>query len=86
MAKPLKRQAKFVADNIKFFVLFFRENKYWHFMWIVCQADDSHGMSRLVFSEKSKKNKKKQKKTKNEKKKKKNSSAAFVIGTLRINT
>ena len=34
------------------FFLFFRENKSWHFMWIVCLADDSHEISRLVFSEK----------------------------------
>ena len=45
-------------------------------MWIVCQADNSHEMSRLVFSE----NKKKKKK----KKKKKMSSAAVLIGTLRV--
>ena len=37
------------------FFLFFRENKSWHFMWIVCLADDSHEMSKLVFSEKWKK-------------------------------
>ena len=51
------RQAKFVADDIQnFLFLFFRENKSWHFMWIVCQAaDDLHEMSRLVFSEKKKK-------------------------------
>ena len=42
-------------------------------MWIICQADDSHEMSRLVFSEKKKK-----------KKKKKMSSAAVVTGTLRV--
>ena len=39
-------------------------------MWIVCQADDSHEMSGLVFFEK--------------KKKKKLSSAAVVIGALRV--
>ena len=33
---------------------FFRENKSWHFMWIICQADSSHEMSRLVFFEKKK--------------------------------
>ena len=43
-------------DNFEFF-FFSEENKSWHFMWIVCQADDSHEISRLVFSEK--KNKKK---------------------------
>ena len=44
----LKHQAKFVADIIlKFnnFVLFKRENKSWHFMWIICLADDSYEMS-----------------------------------------
>ena len=40
-----------------FFFLFFRENKSWHFMWIICQGDDSHEMLRLVFSEKKKKKK-----------------------------
>ena len=42
-------------------------------MRIVCQADDSHEMSKLVFSEKKKK-----------KNKKKLSSAAVVIGALRV--
>ena len=37
------------------FLLFFKENKSWYFMWIVCQADDSHEISRLVFCEKLKK-------------------------------
>ena len=37
-------------------------------MWIICQADDSHEMSNLIFS-----------------KKIKMSSAAFVIGILRVN-
>ena len=52
--QPLKRQAKFVADDIQKqnFILFFRENKPRYFMWIVCLADDSHEMSRFVFSEK----------------------------------
>ena len=35
-----------------FFFFFFRENNSWHFMWIVCLADNSHEISRLVFSEK----------------------------------
>ena len=30
----------------------FRENKSWKFMSIVCQADDTNEMSRLIFSEK----------------------------------
>ena len=38
-----------------FFFFFFRENKSWHFMWIVSLADDSHEMSGLVFSVKQKK-------------------------------
>ena len=33
-------------------VLLFKENKAWHFMWIVCLADDSHEMPSLIFSEK----------------------------------
>ena len=40
-----------------FFFFFFRENKSWHFMLIDCQADDSHEMSRHVFSEKENKKK-----------------------------
>ena len=38
-----------------FFFLVFKENKPWHFVWIICLADYSHKMSRLVFSEKKKK-------------------------------
>ena len=45
-------------------------------MSIVCQVDDSHEMSRLVFSEKN--NNKKNKKIK------KLSSAAVVTGALRV--
>ena len=45
-------------------------------MWIICFADDSHKMSRLIFFE----YKKKEKKEKN-----KNMSAAVVIGTLKVN-
>ena len=56
-----------------FFFKYFRQNKSWHFMWIVCQADNSHEMSRLVFSEKKKIIIKKIKKL---------SSAAVVIGAL----
>ena len=37
--------------------LYFREIKSWHFMWIVCLADDSHEISRLVFLWKKKKKK-----------------------------
>ena len=46
--------SKIVSDGILifffFFFFFFRENKTWHFMWIVCQADDSH-MLGIIFSE-----------------------------------
>ena len=38
--------------TFKYFVLFFRENKACHFMWIVCLAEDSHEMSSFIFSEK----------------------------------
>ena len=44
-------------------------------MGIICLADDSHGMSRLDFSEEKKM----------EKKKLKLLSARVVIGTLRVN-
>ena len=36
--------------------LFIRENYIWHYMWIVCQADDSHVMSSIISSEKYEKN------------------------------
>ena len=42
-----------------------------YFMWIICQAEDLHELSRLIFFE--------------NRKKIKMSSAAVVIGTLRIN-
>ena len=39
-------------ENVLFFFVFvFIENKAWHFMWIICQADDLHKMSSLIFSE-----------------------------------
>ena len=39
----LKAPSKFVEDNIYFhFLNFSKINKSWYFMWIVCQADDSH--------------------------------------------
>ena len=31
--------------------LILSENEAWHFMWIVCYADNSHEMSNLIFSE-----------------------------------
>ena len=45
-----------------FFFNFFDEKKSWHFMWIICQTDNIHEMSRL-FSLKTKKQKKKPQKT-----------------------
>ena len=67
----LKALSEIVADDILFYLLlFYRENKTWHFMWIVCRADDSHEMISLIFSEKKKKWKIKI------------SSAAVVISTL----
>ena len=30
------------------------ENKFWHFLWIVCQTDDPQEMSRHFFYEKKK--------------------------------
>ena len=53
------------------FTILFWENMTWHFMWIVCLADDSHEMSSLIFSQKKTKKKKKQKKKQKKKKKKK---------------
>ena len=38
--------------TIYFYFLFFRENNAWHYMWIVCPADDSHLMSSIISSEK----------------------------------
>ena len=37
---------------VYFLCVFFRENKAWYFMWIICLADDSHEISRLIFSKK----------------------------------
>ena len=34
------------------FYIVFRGNNAWHYMWIVCLADDSHVMSSIIFSEK----------------------------------
>ena len=58
-ALTLKAPITTAADNNFFiyFFLFFRENMSWHFMWIICLADDSHEMSRLVSSKKWKKKK-----------------------------
>ena len=38
--------------TIYFYFLFFKENNAWHFMWIICKADDSHVMSSIISSEK----------------------------------
>ena len=38
--------------SLVLFIFFFRENKIWHLMEIICIADDSHEMSNLIFSEK----------------------------------
>ena len=38
--------------NFLFIILFFRDYKSWHFMWIISLADDSHEMSRLFFLKK----------------------------------
>ena len=35
------------TDNIFIFFIFFRENKAWHCMWIVCLADDSRENAKL---------------------------------------
>ena len=49
----LKAPRKILEQTtIYFCFLFFRENNAWHYMWIVCQADDSHVMSSIISSEK----------------------------------
>ena len=54
----LKGPNKICSRHSKFsFFIFWRR----HFMWIVCLADDSHEISRLVFSVKQKERKKKKK-------------------------
>ena len=52
----LKVLSKLVAEDIlNFYLLFFRENKTWHFLSIISYADDSHEMTNLNVSEKKKK-------------------------------
>ena len=52
----------------------------WHFMWIVCLADDSYEIPSLIFSELYKKKKdKKKKKKKSKKKKKKNNQKCHLL-------
>ena len=38
--------------TIYFYFLFFKGNNAWHYMWIICQADDSHVMSSIISPEK----------------------------------
>ena len=47
---PCSVNHKYSRRHFKNISLFFRENKAWHFMWIVCLADDSHEMSSIIFS------------------------------------
>ena len=49
----LKAPRKIIEQTtIYFYFLFFRENNAWHYMWIVCLADDSHVMSSIISSKK----------------------------------
>ena len=51
--KRLALRVKFSADDIlKYFFLFFPENRIWHFMQIDSIGDDLHEMSNPVFWEK----------------------------------
>ena len=59
--QPWKHQ----GNILNFFNIIFSEKIRWHFMWIICYADDSHEMSSHTFSEKYKKKTTTQKKTKN---------------------
>ena len=46
----VKLLSKILVDDIVPFLSFFRENKTWHFMLIICEADDSHEiLSFLLF-------------------------------------
>ena len=40
------------SQHFKIFLLFFGENRNWHFMWIIYYGDNSHEMSIPIFSEK----------------------------------
>ena len=52
----LKASRKILEQTTVYFCfLFLRENHAWHYMWIVCLADDFHVMSSIIFSEKYKK-------------------------------
>ena len=49
---PSKRQSQLQQMTfINIFSLFFRENKTWYFMWILCLAEDSHETSSLISLE-----------------------------------
>ena len=74
----LKAPSKFAVDNSQFLFLFFKEKRTWHFMYVVCQSDDSHEMLSLIYSEKYKKQTIKQIKTI------RMLSAAVMIGTLGV--
>ena len=52
--KSAKKNSR--AENNLFLFLIFQRNNAWHYMWIVCQADDSHVMSIIISSEKYEKN------------------------------
>ena len=39
------------ADEILIIIFCFRENKAWHFTWIVLLADDKHDVLSCIFSE-----------------------------------
>ena len=45
---PCKICCRRLSNFIKKIFLFFRENKSWYFVWIICQADDSHEISILI--------------------------------------
>ena len=47
------------ADGILIFFFFFRENKIWHFKWIICKAEHSHELWSLITHKNTKKKKKK---------------------------
>ena len=46
----VKALSKIAANNIlNLLLLFFRENKIWHFMWIIFLVDDLHELAELRF-------------------------------------
>ena len=47
----LKAPRKILEEmTVYFCFLFFRENNAWHYIWIICPADDSHVMSSIISS------------------------------------